>query len=148
MAKIIINRKNEFMHRLRRYDVYVDGEKAGAVKSGGAEEINVGVGRHTVYCKLSWYSSNRFEVDLKEKDIKFLEVRNGTKFFPVLYVVMLVVLIAPIAFRNATWYNHVWLDWSRFFILGAVILYGAYYSFFARDKYLRISEDKNNIFSS
>jgi hypothetical protein len=32
--------------------------------------------------------------------------------------------------------------------LGLVILYGAYYSFFARDKYLRIGEDKKNIFSS
>jgi hypothetical protein len=148
MAKIIINRKSGFMHRLRKFDVYVDEVKAGAVKNGGAEEIMVAGGHHTVYCKLSWYGSNRFELDLKENDIKFLEVKSGTRFFPLIYFMMLAVLIGPLVFRNASWYNHEWLEWSCFLVLGLVILYGAYYSFFARDKYLRIGEDKKNIFSS
>jgi hypothetical protein len=148
MAKIIINRKGEWMNRLRRFDIYIDGEKAGAVKNGGSEEFSVPAGEHTVQCRLSWYSSNTYNVTVGENDIKFLSVKGNMKGFGFLYILLLIVLLAPLAFRNASWINRDTLEWSRFAIVALVVIYFGYYSFFARNKYLRVGEDKSNIFNN
>lgn len=148
MAKIIINRKAEWMNRLRKFDVYIDGEKAGAVKNGGSEEFSVPAGEHVIHCKLSWYSSNTYNLHVNENDIKFLAVKGNMKGFVFLYIVLLIVVLAPLVFRNASWISRDMLEWSRFGILAIVIIYFGYYSFFARNKYLWIGEDKSNIFNS
>jgi hypothetical protein len=147
MAKIIIHRKSAFSHRFRPFEIYIDGEKAGLIKNGGTEEFTVSPGYHKVHCKMSWYYSEAFNVTLNEDEVKFLKVEGGPKFMGVIYTVLLAALITPIVFRSASWYDKTMFSNIRFAALAIIILHGLYYNYIKRKQYLRISEDKENIFN-
>lgn len=148
MAKIVINRKRSFLNSMKKFDILINDQKVGAVKNGGAEEFTVPAGSHKVQCKISWYRSNVYDVSLQDKDIKFLQVKANMKGIGVLYLILLITLIGPLVFRNASWMNRDVLEWARIAMLGIIILYGLYFSFFARDKYLSLKDDADNIFNT
>ncbi|HEX6913928.1 MAG TPA: hypothetical protein VF145_01720 [Chitinophagaceae bacterium] len=144
MAKIILTRKRDFIHWFNRYTVYIDGQNKGTIKSGASEEYEVGEGQHTVRCTLSWYSSNHYTVNLGATDVKFILVRNNQRFYWVLYLLLLVVLVLPLLMPERV-ADFRYLTYAA---LGLVFAYGLYYAVFARNKSLIISEDRENIFAT
>jgi hypothetical protein len=147
MAKIIIHRRSSFSHRFRPFEIYIDGEKAGLIKNDGTEEFPVSPGYHKVHCKMSWYYSEAFNVTLGENEIKFLKVDVTQKFLGVVYAGLAIVFVMPIVFRSASWYDEKTFSMIRLAALILIIVHGLYHSFVARKRYLRVTEDTNNIFN-
>lgn len=148
MAKLIINRKPGFGQRLRRFDVYIDGSKAGEVSKGAAEEFTVNPGRHTVEAKLGWHGSNRYEVEISGDEVKFLAVGTNMKGFWFFYTLLLAALFAPILFRSAGLEKSAVFEGTRVGVLIVVSLYFFYKFIIRRKTYLKIEEDRSNIFNT
>ena len=147
MAKIILHRKPAFSHRFRPFQVYIDGEKAGLIKNGGTEEFPVTPGLHKIHCRMSWYHSDVFNVMVGETDVKFLKVSAGPKFMGLIYALLIIGVLAPVFFRSASWYDPEVFGAIRLAVLAIVIGHGLYYNFIERKRYLKISEDTENIFN-
>jgi hypothetical protein len=147
MAKIIIHRKPAFAHRFRPIEVFIDGVKAGMVKNDDTQEFPVSPGYHKVHCKMGWYYSEAFNATLGSDEIKFLHLKHGPRFLGVVYAVLVIALITPIVSRSASWYDAKTFEMVRLAALVFIIAHGLYYNFFARKQYLKINEDKDNIFN-
>lgn len=146
-AKIIVQRKKEFLNKLRGVTILVNGEERGNLKSGGVEELIVEPGAHKIQCRLNWYRSREFDVVLNEGDKRFLRVRMGMQYFGIVYVFTMIALLSDLVFR---WKNMPVPDWWLFAKLGIVIpalLYFLFYITVGKKYYLVLEEDKDNIFN-
>jgi hypothetical protein len=145
MGKIILNRGSEWRNRARSYAILIDGAEVGKIANNTSEEFTVADGAHTIIAKISWCSSNVFDVTVKGNDIAYLRVKSGMKYFSVLYAILLIGIIATNFLKrqygNTTWYLPVML-----LMVGVPVLYVLYYLTIGRTKYLLIEDDKNNVF--
>ena len=133
MAIIRIHRSNEYTNSLRSYQVYIDGRKSGTLRNAEVREFKVEPGTHSVVAKIDWASSNEVEVEVKEDEVKELNVRgikNGNWLIPLSFVI--------IAFHFILRFT-VGFDYLIFLIIpGFVIL--LYYFTIGRKEYLRLRE--------
>lgn len=69
MAEIELTRPDGYKtDRLRAYQIYIDGQKAGKIKSGETKTFNVAPGRRQLRLKQDWAASEKQQVDLGEGD--------------------------------------------------------------------------------
>ena len=78
MPTIKIQRPNKFIGRIRKFNVYVDDKKIGAVANGDTQEFEIAAGQHKIYCKQDLFNSP-FVYD-------FSIEKNETKTFIVQYL--------------------------------------------------------------
>lgn len=150
MAKIIVNRKNELQQRLRRFSVFIDGEKVGEVRNGNPEEFAVSQGNHTVQCKFNWFSSKSYDISVRENDVKFLLVRANLPFFWPMYIILFAAILTPFFYRIATDSRDLpeGLQLFRAVIMVVVAIYFLFFMVIKRKTYLIITEDTKNIFNT
>jgi hypothetical protein len=148
MAKIIITPRPLFQQRLRRCTLYIDGIKTGEILKGNANEFIIPAGVHNAQCKMSWYSSNIFQISVNENDVKFLQVQSNMPYFWVFYILFLGSLLAPMVMRVMDVEKPENFNVIQTVILVIVALYFLFFSFIKRKTYLRISEDTKNIFNT
>ncbi|MCX5402041.1 hypothetical protein [Streptomyces sp. NBC_00102] len=67
--------KDDSFAQLRRYDVYVDGERVGRIRRGEECSAQISPGAHTVQVKISWCSSPVFPVDVTPGERRNLSCR-------------------------------------------------------------------------
>lgn len=80
MATIKIQRTNEYQNKMRAFKIFIDGQEAGTIANGETKDFETKAGKHTVTAKIDWCSSPDIAVDVKEHEIKNLEVggfKNG-----------------------------------------------------------------------
>src|SRR5580698_7054159 len=99
-TKIIITRSSEWMNRLRSYTILIDKIDAGSVKNGSSEEFIVAVGEHKVQCKLSWFYSPEFNINLKQDEVAYLRVKNALRFYLPLVLLFVVGLLFNLYYRD------------------------------------------------
>lgn len=56
----------KWQDRLRGYDIFVDDNKVGTIRQGGAVALPVSPGPHTVQFKIDWCSSQVMHIDIRE----------------------------------------------------------------------------------
>jgi hypothetical protein len=148
-ARIIINRPSEWANRARPFKIMIDGEQAGIVKNGIAEEIKVAPGKHTVYCKVDWCSSKPFEVNLAAGETEYLEVKSGMKYYYHFVIPLVVVLLYNFILvlsksgRRPMWFNIVLLVTAL-----PALSYIFYYLTIGRSNYLQLARDEKGFLSS
>ena len=76
MPLIIINRKDEWMNRLRRINVYLDGEITGTIANGETKAFEVSEGWHQLYSKIDWCSSRTRPFTIAEGETKTFELSS------------------------------------------------------------------------
>ena len=145
MAKIIINRKSEWMNRLRSIHVYIDGKNVGSLKNGSSEEFVVEQGLHTIECKIDWCSSMPVSLDVKAEDVKVLQLQSGMKYYWIVSIIAIVLLFINF-FIPYTWAE--FSDAVPMVLAGLIFLYLAYFLTIGRKKYLSLKEDTKNIFNT
>jgi len=74
MSKLVIARPNEWMNRLRKYKLTVDGSEAGALSRSEIKEFDLAPGKHQVTASMGWLSSESYEFELAENETKYLKV--------------------------------------------------------------------------
>ncbi len=148
LAKIIINRKSEWLNRLRSFKVFIDDKEAGSVKNGNSEEFLVEEGVHSVHIKFGLYKSISLTITLTKGENKFLLTRNGMKYFWPLYILLLVGVASKIIMIKLGLYNTDWSSYVQLLLVLPSLLYFLFYLTIGRKKYLVLEEDHDNIFNS
>lgn len=57
MPTIKIQQPNKFIGRLRKFNVYVNDKKIGAVANSDTQEFEIAAGQHRIYCKQDIFNS-------------------------------------------------------------------------------------------
>lgn len=116
MAKITIERSNEYANYFRAIKIYIDGEYVGNINKGESIEYDVEEGQHTVKAKIDWCGSKEYTVDAKSDDEQVLYLRGykGFKYLSILVVAMMAFLLLDDFFS---------IEWLRY-IAGALCIIG------------------------
>ncbi|HWC54929.1 MAG TPA: hypothetical protein VG676_15190 [Chitinophagaceae bacterium] len=145
-TKIIVSRSSEWMNRLRTYKVLINGNQVGMVKNGGTEEFSVQPGNNSVQCKVDWYSSKPFSIDIKEGETAYLRVRSGMKLYWPFFIAIIVGVFLVFYYKGRP-ERPEWLTPVTLVLLIPGVLYSLYYTTFGRKNYLVIQKDSKNIFA-
>ena len=145
-TKILLTRPSNWIYRMRPYKVFINDKEVSKIKNGAAEEFPVEAGSITVQCKVDWYSSRPFTVNLKEGEVAYLRVRSGMKlYWPMLIAV---AIGAALIFSGMKKTNRP--DWILPVALVLVIpglLYSLYYMTIGRKDTLVVEKDAKNVFA-
>jgi len=145
-TKIVLNRKQEWINRLRTYRVLIDGKEVGSVRNGSAEEFMVTPGTHTVQSKVNWCSSGVYTADLRQDEIIYLKVSNGMKFYWVVFIFILAALLLRQFYYRISERTG-WLAPVQLVLILPSLCYLLYYLTIGRNKYLELGPDKDNLFA-
>ena len=144
-GRIILERKNQWMNRLKGYKVEINGaEQDKKITNGSSEEYEAPGGTNVVVCKVNWCSSNSLSFDIKSGETVYLKVASGIKYFWVVYGFLMLALLGRTLFKRqmTPQLNVVMVSVSI-----VVMLYFLYYLTIGRKQYLKIEKDTNNIFA-
>jgi hypothetical protein len=130
------------MNKLRRYELLLDGKTVGKIKNDEIMELDISEGKHALKGRIDWCTSNEFDFDVSEGEIKYLKIggfKHSRWLMPTLSVIMLLgILVLQPIFRRM---HAKFLD-NLFF--GFIIICGLFllYLFtFGRKRYLWIRND-------
>ncbi len=143
---IILERKSQFLNRLKNYRVIINGTEQGRIGNGKTEEYEVPAGENTITCKVNWCSSNDYIVNVQPGKKAFLKVGSGIKYFWPVYIVLLITIIARFFMRTDTELRQKF-NLISIFVLIPVVCYFLYYITISRRAYLKIEDDVDNIFA-
>ena len=147
-TKIILTRKKSMLNRLRGFTVLIDGQKVGSIKNGATEEFPVSYGTHKIECKINWAGSTEYEVNVREGESSYLQVRSGLKFFWILYIMILAVLGTQVYFIVNKKPFPPQFETIRWVALLLFFAYFIYYLTLGRKQYLVIEKDSSSIFNN
>ncbi|HTQ26475.1 MAG TPA: hypothetical protein VMI35_00030 [Puia sp.] len=147
-TKIILSRPSQWMNRARSYSVFIDGSEVGKIRNGSSEEFLVNPGQHEVYCKLAWYSSPVFALTVEPGRVEYIRVKSGMKYYWPLFFVLVVGLIINLFFSREPGQRPSWIWVIQLVFILPSILYMFYYLTLGRRNYLRVEEDRDNVFAS
>jgi hypothetical protein len=144
-GRVILERKSQWLNRLKNYRVEIDGNETGKISNAAAEEYQLPGGNHSITCKVNWCSSNNCDIEVRPGETVYLTVKSGMKYFWPVYAVFFFVLLLKSLFKKSFPEE---LDWVRWVVMLACALYSLYYLTFGRKQYLIVEEDTKNIFAS
>ncbi|ATH94106.1 hypothetical protein ACH95_18935 [Bacillus glycinifermentans] len=85
-----VNRTSQYINKMRRFSVLIDGVEAGKIKDGGRLRIDLQPGEHVIQVKINWCTSQTVRFTLDEGEV--LKFRCGSPvhgwkmFFALFYV--------------------------------------------------------------
>ena len=74
---IKINRKAEYVDRLRSYSVILDNNYLGYINGGEIKNFEVTQGKHTIYLKIDWCRSNKVDFYVLENEVIEFDCGNS-----------------------------------------------------------------------
>lgn len=137
MAVIRIQRTNEFVNRLRNYQLILDGKPIGKIANGEEREFLVPAGTHTLQAKIDWCASPQVEIVMEADSEKVFQV-GGFKGAATLIPIM--AGLAGLQMALAFVYPTKWLSVLLLFLL--LVLF--YFFTFGRNRYLRLTETERD----
>ena len=139
MAKLIISRKKEFSNRAAGYKVYLDKQEISTIASGETKEIDIPDGTHNLYVKINWYGSQKLPVTVCNGETKIVSI-SGNKFPRIIMLVMSLMTLLIILFRESLKTNYSFLRIPVLVITSFLILAWLYYLTIGRNEYIGIKE--------
>jgi len=143
-GRVILERKNEWLNRLKAYRVELNGTEIGRISNGKSEEYQVPAGTNSIECKVNWCGSTPLNLDIKPGETIYLKVGSGMKFFWAIYAVFIVAILGRLLLREKMTPE---MNIAAMAIFVVVLVYFGYYITFGRKHYLKVEEDVNNVFA-
>src|SRR5664279_934185 len=131
MAKIKIQRTNDYINLMRDYRLFIDGQKIGSIGNAQTKDFEIPAGRHSVIAKIDWCSSPEFSFEINEHDSKTFLVSG---FVISKWIIPLILGIIVFSFI-VTLITHFYF--TLFIILPAFLLL-LYFLTFGRKNYLSL----------
>lgn len=147
-TKIILTRRSEWLNRLRSYKIFIDDKEVGSIKNGSSDEFIITAGVHQIQCKIAWYSSPVFTINIEQGSVEYLIVKNGLKYYWPMILLLFIGLIVNIIYTGTHEDRPLGIFIIQLALILPALLYMLYYLTFGRKEYLLIEEDKDNIFAS
>lgn len=145
-TKIILSRSSEWVNRFRSYKVLINGSEAGSLKNGGSEEFSVEPGSVSIQCKVDWYSSRPFTINVQEGETAYLRVRTGMKLYWIFFAAIIAGVFLVFYYKGKP-DKPEWVSPLSLVLLIPGLLYSLYYTTLGRKDYLKIQKDSKNIFA-
>jgi len=89
---IKLKRDSGWADRARAYKVVLDDEVIGSIKNGEEKEFDVHVGRHELFLKIDWCSSNSISFDADGSVLNFecgSSLRGWKIFMAMIYIIFI-----------------------------------------------------------
>jgi len=96
--QIIIHRPNEYVGKLRKLWIFIDGEKTAYVKNGKTVSLEVNSGKHEIYVEMDYLKSNKLEMTVDPQDTVHLECGSTLRGIKVFFSAF--IFIAAYLFRS------------------------------------------------
>lgn len=145
-TKLVLTRKSEFVNRARAFKVIIDGQQAGTIKNGGAEEFHLAPGQHKIVCKVDWCSSGEYSIDIKEEEVIYLQVGSGMKYYWYMVIPLLIFLAINLFLTYSDKPKPIMFSYVLFASAAVVIGYLLYYTIINRKAYLLLEKDRTTLF--
>ncbi len=97
MSAIRLSRKSNLVYCVRKFGVFIDGQKIGSIGNGQTETFQVAPGRHRMFMKVSWCKSKEFEFDIASGDTKEMECGTPLGLW---YVALVTILVCSVMFTH------------------------------------------------
>lgn len=131
MAKLNIQRTNEYNNRMREYQIYIDNVFVGSIGNGSTKVFEIADGKHTIEAKIDWCGSPKVIVEINDDETKYLKVggfKYGKWLMPI--TMILVIIHFPLT-------HFLDFDYMLIFALPTFFLL-LYYITIGRKKYLTL----------
>jgi hypothetical protein len=135
MPTIQIHRSNEYNNRMRDYQIFIDGQKAGTIANGETRDFPTTAGPHTITANVDWCSSPDLSVDVRENQPAIVKV-GGFRFGRILMPIGLVLIALHFILAFLADFRY------TIFLLVPIFLVQVYYLTVGRRNYLSISVKK------
>lgn len=145
-TKLVLTRKSEFVNRARGFRVLIDGQQAGIIRNGGAEEFHLAPGQHQVICKIDWCSSREYSIDIREGETVYLQVGSAMKYYWHLAIPLLIFLAINLYLSYTRQPKPIVFTYVLFASAAVVIGYLVYYTVINRKGYLLLEKDTTTLF--
>lgn len=135
MATIILNRTSEYVNRLRKYGVYIDGKKVGTIANGETKEFGLTPGHHSIVTKIDWCSSKTITFDISDDEMKEFKVggfKNAKWLMPTALIIIVLSYIVNLGYG---------FEYLFYLVVPAFLLL-VYYLTVGRKRYLTLTETK------
>lgn len=100
---IKLTKKEAFKKKVTTYEIFIDDQSQGEMRGNITQEFPVQNGKHCVYAKLNWCSSNKFYVDVDDSP-KHLIVRPrmNNKMLTIIFIfsILAVAVFSYFSFMN------------------------------------------------
>lgn len=131
MTTLQVTRPREWQNKLRKYQLYVDGEKVGDIANGETKDFILPEGLHTVVAKIDWCSSPELTFNLKDGDVQYVKVASS-KVMQLASLIVLPLLLLNIFIKIR--FKHDFI----FYLAVPIGLILIYMFTLGRKKYLRL----------
>lgn len=140
MTKIIIERNSEWNNKAREIGIYIDGEKVGTIDDGKTQEYNLEPGKHEIFAKVDWCSSQKIKLntdDTTTTTLKLSGYKYGTWILPIILGIILTYSLGQYALN---------INLNFLIRLGAIgFLYPMYFMTFGKNRYLILTKKNKNV---
>jgi len=141
-AKIIIKKKTGLFFRAASFAVYFDGKEVAQMLNTKTFVLE-DAGLYAVQLKMKWLKTQTLIVSAEEGQETFLVIKNGLKYYAVLYWAFLISLVAvPMLFSLIKLQKPEWLISGQVLLALAFTFYSLFYFIFKRGE-IWILEDAN-----
>lgn len=139
MAKLIINRTNEYSYRLRKYKIYLDGNLIGSINNGQKIEYEINSDEHSICVQLNpiirspsiQFICQGNKISFQVGSTKFGRIKLSKQFFIGLFGLELFLIICIVLILRIDYKHSVFVC-----LIGALI----YLLLFGKNSYLSINE--------
>lgn len=147
-AKIILTRPSAWMNRFRPYSVFIDDVHAGNIKNGSSEEFLLNAGTHNIKCKIAWYSSSVYTINIEQGSVEYLLVKSGIRYYSLMLISLFTGIIINLFYSQFLEQRPLGIFLLQLALILPALLYMLYYLTVGKKNYLVIEEDKDNFFAS
>jgi len=85
MATLLVNRRSEYINRLRNLELVLDGKPLGKIENGETLAFNIPAGKHTFKSTIDWAGSPEITFEVQEEETKKIEVKAFSESRFILY---------------------------------------------------------------
>lgn len=90
MANIEVKRRKEFKDAIRAYQVELNDQAIGTIRTGESVSFNIPPGKHHLRMKIDWCSSNYLNFEITDQQTLHFECGNNAPIFAeLIYVIFL-----------------------------------------------------------
>jgi hypothetical protein len=147
-TKIILSRPSAWMNRFRAYSIFIDDVQTGHIKNGSSEEFLISPGIHSVQCKIAWYSSPVYTVNMEEGRVEYLLVKSGIRYYWLMLASLFLGIVINLYYSRVLDERPLGIFVLQLVLILPALLYMLYYLTIGKKNYLILEEDKDNFFAS
>ena len=138
MTILRIYRPNEYINRLRKYRLIVDGKEIGTIENEQKKIFNISPGQHSIIAKIDWCSCKKHTFTVNDNETKTFRIEGfkNAKWLPPLTLGLVIITLISTRYSFLRYISY---------LLIPLFLVFLYYFTIGYNKYLVLEEMETKI---